>query len=137
MPQNIPTVLSEKDVMEIDKLIEQGVFLNRSDAIRTGLRYLLEISKKELQDMEKIKQVRAEVNEHLTIHVGDILSAGLPIKVVVEGKEFYRVPVRGVYNNIPHTYGYIFLDANTLELDKKLSDSPQQIHKNAEKIVKS
>ena len=124
--------LSEQDLEKVDQLVKEGLFLNRNRVIQAGLENLLHLSKEDFKNME---EARSEVNAYLTGHVGDILSSGMPIRTIVNSKEFYKVPVRGFFDGKFYTYGYIFVDCQTLKIDEFISDSPQKIHKTAAKLT--
>jgi len=133
MVEDTQAVLSEEHLREIDELIQKNIFKSREQVIRVSLESLLELSEEEIK---KMKEARDEANAYLTAKVGDILSAGQPIKIIVNKKEYYRIPVRGVYDNKLHTYGYVYVDCDSMQTDEIISDSPQKIHKNAELLVK-
>ncbi len=126
--ENISTIFSEDDLKEIDRLVEKRLFSDREHLIKSGVRILLETSEDEIRRMEEAK---AEVNGHLIIYVGDILFAGTPVKTSVNSKEYYKIPVNGKYEGRIYTYGHMFVDCKTLQIDASASDSPEQIHKTA------
>ena len=78
-----------------------------------------------------MEEARYVVNGYLTDYVGDILSSGTPVRVIVNSKEYYKVPVRGFFGEKYYTYGHIFVDCQTLKIDESISDSPKKIHKTA------
>lgn len=124
--------LEEKDLEKVDELVKEGLFSNRDKVIMAGLESLLQLSKEEIKKMEDAK---SEVNAYLTDHVGDILSSGAPMHTVVNSKEYYRVPVTGVYEGKFYTYGHIFVDCQSLEIDEAVSDSPKKIHQTAARLT--
>lgn len=130
MPQTIE--LTDQELEKVDELVKEGLFSNRDQVIRASLENLLQLPKKEIINME---EARAEVNGYLTDHVGDILSSGTPLRVVVNSKYYYKVPVIGFYEGKFYTYGHIFVDCQTLEIDKSISDSPKKIHKTASELT--
>lgn len=125
--------LSEHDLEKVDILVKNGLFIDRNQAIRSSLESFTELSEDEVR---KMKNVQSKVNSYLEINVGNLLFAGTPIKAAVNGKELYRVAVRGSYKKIKHTFGYIYVDSNSLELNKDLSTSPEKISDEADRIVK-
>ena len=60
----------------------------------------------------------------------------MPIKVIVGGKELYRIAVKGSHKGKRYNLGCIYLDVNSLEMDKELSASPEKISEETDKIVK-
>lgn len=132
MVREIQAILPDEYLKEIDELIRKRIFKSREQVLRISLESLLELSEEEIK---KMKEARAEVNSYLTGKVGDILSAGQAIKVIVNKKEYYKIPVRGIYNNKIYTYGYVYIDSNSMQIDDEISDPPQKIHKNAELLV--
>ena len=120
--------LEEQDLEKVDNLVKEGLFPNRNRVIQAGLENLLQLSKEDIKNME---EARTEVNGYLTIHVGDILSSGTPLRTIVNSKEYYKVPVRGFFEGKFYTYGHIFVDCQTLKIDESVSDSPKKIHKTA------
>ena len=125
--------LSEQDLEKVDKLIKNGLFVDRSQVIMSGLENLSEISEDEVR---KMKNAQAKVNSYLEVNVGNLLFAGVPIKVIVNGKELYRIATKGSYKGERYNLGYIYLDAHSLEIDKELSASPEKISEETDKIVK-
>jgi len=65
--------LSEQDLEKVDKLVKNGLFINRNQVIMSGLESLSEISEDEVR---KMKDAQAKVNSYLEINVGNLLSAG-------------------------------------------------------------
>lgn len=124
--------LEEQDLEKVDKLVKNGLFINRNQALKTGLESLTELSEDEIK---KMKIVRAKANSYLEINVGNLLFASAPIKVLINGRELYRVTAKGSHKGVRHTLGYIYLDANSLEIDKELSTHPEKISDEARKIV--
>jgi len=120
--------LEEQDLEKADKLVSTGVFFDRQQAVKAGLEVLLELSETELK---KIKDVQKEVNSYCEIHLGSILYPGIPIRVALNGKDYFKVPIKGRYEDKVYTYGHLLVDAETLAVDEQLSDSPKQIHKTA------
>lgn len=118
--------LPDKDLEKVDRLVKNGMFLNREHVIKTGLESLLQLSEEEL---EKMRQAQIKVNGYCDSYLGNMLGADIPVKVVVNGKEYFKVPVKGEYENKIYTYGHLFLNAETLTIDEQLSDSPKKIHK--------
>lgn len=125
--------LEEHDLEKIDNFIKNGLFINRDQALRTSLESLTDLSEDEVK---KMKTARANVNSYLEINVGNLLFAGAPIKVVVNGKELYRVAAKGSYKGMKYTLGHIYLDNNSLEIDKELSTPPEKISEKTDRIVK-
>jgi len=120
--------LEERDLERVDELVREGFFSNRNQVIRAGLESFLQLSKEEIKNME---EARAEVNAYLTERVGDILSSGTPLHVMIDSKDYYKVPVTGFYEGKFYTYGHIFVDCHTLQINESVSDSPKKIHKTA------
>ncbi len=120
--------LTEQELEKVDELVKGGLFSNRNKVIQAGLESLLQLSKEEIKNME---EARAEVNAYLTVYVGDILSSGTPLRTIVNSKEYYKVPVNGFFEGKFYTYGHIFVDCQTLEIDESVSDSPKKIHRTA------
>ncbi len=120
--------LEEQDLTRVDELVKEGLFSNRDRVIQAGLENLLQLSKEEIRNME---EARAEVNAYLTGYVGDILFAGFPTKTVINNREYFRVPIKGKYENKIYTYGHILVDCIALQVDVSVSDSPKKIHKTA------
>lgn len=125
--------LSEQELQKVDELIKNGVFIDRNQALRTGLESLSDLSNEEVK---KMKNAQAKVNSYLEINVGNLLFAGAPIKVVVNGKELYRIAAKGSYKGKRYDLGYIYLDVNSLEIDKELSTSSEKVSEEADRIVK-
>ena len=120
--------LEEQDLEKVDKLVNTGIFFNREQALKAGLEVLLDLSETELQ---KIKEIQKEVNSYCEIHLGSILYPGMPIRIFVDRKEYFKVPIKGIYEDKTYTYGHLFVDAETLIVDEQLSDSQKEIHKTA------
>lgn len=124
--------LEEQDLENIDEMIKIGMFPDRKQAIKAGLESLLRFSK---EDIEKMKKAQIEVNSYCEIHLGSILYAGAPIKVVADGREHFKIPVKGEYEGRTYTYGHLYVNVETLVVDEQLSDSREKIHKTAEQLT--
>ncbi|MBI2547164.1 MAG: hypothetical protein HYW23_01820 [Candidatus Aenigmarchaeota archaeon] len=124
--------LQEQDLEKVDELVKEGLFSNRNQVIRVSLERLLQFSKEEIRNME---EARAEVNAYLTDYVGDILSSGTPLHAVINSKDYYKVPVTGFYQGKFYTYGHIFVDCQSLEINESISDSPKKIHQTAKELT--
>lgn len=125
--------LSEQDLEKIDELVKNGVFIDRNQALRTSLESLSDLSNEEVK---KMKRAQAKVNSYLEINIGNLLFAGVPIKVIVNEKELYRIVAKGSYKGERYNLGLIYLDVNSLEIDKELSTSVEKISEEADRIVK-
>ncbi len=94
---------------------------------------LVELSEDEFKT---VRTIQAKVNSYLEINVGNLLFAGVPLKTVVNGKELYSVAAKGSYKGLKYTLGHIYLNGNSLELDKELSTPPEKISEEVDRIVK-
>jgi len=88
--------LEEQDLEKMDELIKEGLFSNRKQVINASLENLLQLPKEEINRME---EARAEVNGYLTAYVGDILFSSFPTRAVVNDREYFKVPVKGRFEN--------------------------------------
>lgn len=124
--------LEEQDLEKVDRLLKTGMFLNRQQAVKAGLENLLELS---VEDLKKMEQVQVKVNGYCDSHLGNMLGAGIPIKVIVNGREYFKVSVKGEYEGETYTYGYLYVDAEMLTVDEQLSDSREKIHETARQLT--
>ena len=124
--------LTDQYVEKIDRLVKNGLFADREEAIKAGLETLLQLSEEDIKIIEKVQR---EVNSYCDIHLGNILGGGMPIRVAIKGKDYFRVPIKGEYEGKLYTYGHLFVDAESLAIDENLSDSREKIHKRAEQLT--
>lgn len=107
----------EQDIQKIDELVNRGVFLDRENAIKIILESFSELSEDEIKRMEKAKQI---ADMYLETYAGILLYAITPLKIVMDGREVYKIPVKTEAgpNSI---FGYVYVDAQTMEIDIDLS----------------
>ncbi len=120
--------VGDKDLEKVDNLVKRGVFLSREHVVKAGLESLLELPEEEI---EKMKLAQVKVSGYCDSHLGNMLGGGVPARVLVNGKEYFKVPVKGEYKSDIYTYGHLFVDADTFAIDERLSDSPKKIHSTA------
>ncbi len=125
--------LTDQDLERIDRLVRNGVFIDRYQVLRVSLESLTDLSEDEIK---KIKTVRSKVNSFLETDIGNLLFAGTPIKIVVDGNELYRVAAKGNYKGKTRVLGHIYMNSNSLEINKELSTPAEKIFEEAERIVK-
>jgi len=117
--------LPDKDLEKVDRLVKSGLFSNREDVVKAGLESLLQLSEEEIKRIEKAK---SEADMFLWDYRGDALYSIAPSKVIIDGKELYKTPVKSSnYENSP-IFGYVYLDAQTLEVDVDLSTGFESLH---------
>ena len=117
--------LPEQDLEKVDRLVKSGLFSNREDVVKAGLESLLQLSEEEIKRIEKAK---SEADMFLWDYRGDALYSIAPSKVIIDGKELYKTPVKSSnYENSP-IFGYVYLDAQTLEVDVDLSTGFESLH---------
>ena len=109
--------LEEQDLIKVDQLVKAGLFSNRNQAIRTSLENLLQLSNEDIKNMEKAKH---EASMFLEIYMGNMLYPGAPAKIVINGKEMYKIPVKSVSNKIKSDIFYVYIDPHTMEVDVPL-----------------
>jgi len=124
-------LLSEKDVKEIDKLVEKGIFLNRYEAIRAAIRVLVQLK----SETENIIKGLSVVNSFLMDNLGDLPSADEPNIEEYKGLRVFKFPVKTIYENKTHLLGYIFVDANSFKIIEEISDSKERLIDAAKRIV--
>ena len=91
----------------------------------------IELSK---QDLEKVKH---NADLYLEVYLGNMLYPATPVKVIINGEEMYKVPIKSHYDNGLHTLGHIYLDAKSLGVNKALSSTREDIDKVVEDITKN
>ena len=124
--------LEEQDLERVDKLVKIGMFSSRQQAVKVGLESLLQLSE---EDLKKMREAQNKVNGYCDSHLGNMLGAGLPLKVVVDSKDYFKISIKGEYEDKVYTYGYLFVDAETLDVDEELSDSIEKIHETAKQLI--
>ena len=124
--------LEERDLEKVNKLVKSGIFFSTENVIKELIESLLEISE---DDLKKMRQAQIKVNGYCDSHLGNLLGAGIPLKVVATGKEYFQVPVKGEYEGRVHTYGHLFVDVETLTVDEMLSDSREKIHETVKQLT--
>ena len=124
--------LEEQDLEKVERLLKTGIFLNSQQAVKAGLETLLELSD---EDFEKMNQAQVKVNGYCDSKLGNMLGAGVPVKVVINGMEYFKVPVKGEYKDKIYTYGHLYVDVKTLAIDEQLSDSREKIHEVARRLI--
>lgn len=124
--------LEERDLEKVDKLVKSGIFFSTENAIKELIESLLEISE---TDLKKMRQAQIKVNGYCDSYLGNLLGAGIPLKVVVAGKEYFQVPVKGEYEGETYTYGHLFVAVETLTIDEQLSDSREKIHETVKQVT--
>lgn len=127
--------LSEQNLQKVDNLVKEGVFSNRNQVIRTSLESLLQLSTEEIKNMEKAKH---NASMFLEIYMGDMLYVGMPVKVIIGGKELYKVPVKSASDKSLHFY--LHADPNTLEVNAHfltdLRSLPEMSDEKLEEMIK-
>lgn len=131
MPQTIE--LADQDLEKVDMLVKSGLFLNREQAVKAGLESLLQLSEEEIKKMERIKS-RADM--FLWSYRGDALYTLLPSKMVIDGKELYKLPVKNCNYEDSPIFGYVYVDAQTLEVDADLSTAFESLPETNEEELK-
>lgn len=124
--------LEEQDLEKVGKLIKSGIFLSAENMIKELIRSLLELSE---EDLEKMKQAQIKVNSYCDSYLGNLLGAGIPLKINLAGKEYFQVPVKGEYEGRIYTYGHLFVATETLTVDEQLSDSIEKIHETIKQLT--
>lgn len=106
--------VSEQELQKVDELVRNGISDSRENAIKLILESL---SLEEIKRMEKAKHI---VDMYLPIYEGDMLYPLIPTKLVIDGKEVYKVPVKS-YSDKNYFQGYVYVDAQIMEVDIDLS----------------
>jgi Arc/MetJ-type ribon-helix-helix transcriptional regulator len=129
--ENISALPSGKDVKEIDRLVEKGIFLNRHEAIKTAIRVLIQLR----SEMENTIKGLSAVNSYLMDNFGDLPFADEPSIEEHKGLKVFKFPIKTMYKNKDYLLGHIFVDANSFEIIKEMSDSKEKLIDAAKKIV--
>lgn len=89
------------------------------------------------QEIKIIEKAKFEASIYLEIYLGNMLYPANPLKVVVDGKEMYKIPIKSASDDSgSHIFGYLYMDPQTMEVNKNLSSSRDDIDKVAEEIIK-
>lgn len=126
--------LSEEDSKELDKLVEYGVFGDKSEAINISIKFLV---KKETIKREDLTNGMAVVNSFLMDNLGDLPFASQPIIIQHNDKKGYMFPVKtriGWDRTI--LLGFVCVDSVTFEIIPELSDSAEKLNKVCDQIEK-
>lgn len=111
MPQTIE--LADKELEKVDSLVKEGLFSNRESAIKVILESL------SLDEIKRVERIKVEVNSFLEIHMGNMLYLDTPVKVVIDGKEMYKFPVKTHADRTRHFF-YLYADPHTMEINVNL-----------------
>ena len=125
--------LSDQDIQKVDDLVKNGVFHSRENAIKTILESI------SFEELKRMESARHEVDMFLEISMGNMLYAGVPLKVIIDGRDMYKIPVKSVSNKMLNFF-YLYVDQNTLEVDAHfltdLRSLPEMSDEEQEKIKK-
>jgi len=110
--------LEERDLEKVDELVKEGLFSSRTDAIQSGLESLLQLTKEEIKNMGRAKD---EADKFLEINMGNMLYPSTPMKLIINGRELYKVPVKTASPQNSADICYVYVDAQTMEVDIDLS----------------
>ena len=80
----------------------------------TSLASLPNMSNEELNEIKKIQII---ADEYCKNHLDDMYT-GTPRKIVVEGEEQFKIPIKGKYQGRTYIYGYLFIYPNTLAVEE-------------------
>ena len=89
------------------------------------------------EDELKMEKARHNADLYLEAYLGNMLYPSTPVKVLINGKEMYKVPIKSHNDNGLHTLGYLYLDSESLEVNKILSSGRDDIDKVTEEITKN
>lgn len=109
--EKITINLGPVDLGRIDVLVEQGLFSNRTDAIRTSIRNLLDHHDNLIQSVAKRKSFmlgvlilnrvdllkRKELGKRMSIHIIGLLSLSNDIDAQLASEVIESISVRGVF----------------------------------------
>ena len=85
------------------------------------------------KDLEKVK---FEAGMYLEIHLGNMLYPGMPVRAVINGEEMYKVPIKSSSDETNSLiFGYLYIDTQTMKVDKTLSSSRDDIDKVAKETI--
>ena len=85
---------------------------------------------------ENIEMIKHKASLYIEIYLGNMLYPDAPLKIVINGGEIYQIPIKSASDVTNSTLGYLYMDARTMEIERDISSSIEDIDKAVEEIMK-
>ena len=127
-------LLPAEDERELDKLVNYGVFNDKSDAIIISVKLL--VRQDEIKKEDLIKCMRT-VNKFLMDNIGDLPFPSYPLVIHHNSEKVYKFPIKTRIDwGKNMIIGFVCIGSGTFEIIPDISDSAEKLNKVCEKIGK-